>query len=113
MPRGGRRQGAGRPVGSKNRIPKSKDAVNRLNDIVKELETGEYLYSGAVGTAMELLQSIYRAESLPIKIRLYAATKAVDHEPKVIPQQERDAQADEAAEKILDEVRRLRAAKVL
>ena len=40
MPRGGRRQGAGRSVGSKNRIPKSKDAVNRLNDIVTELETG-------------------------------------------------------------------------
>ena len=103
MPRGGlRNPRGGRPVGSKNRIPKSKEAINRLNDIVTELETGEYLYSTPdkkyLGSAMELLQAIYRAESLPVKIRLYAATKAVDHEPKPVPQAERDAEADEAAD---------------
>jgi hypothetical protein len=73
-------------MGSKNRIPRPKEAQQRLTEIVSELETGEYLYTNAdkkyVGTATELLQSIYRAESLPVKIRLYAASKAVDIEPR-------------------------------
>src|SRR5215472_13681903 len=114
--RGGRRPGAGRRMGSKNRIPKPKAAVNRLNEIVSELETGEYLYSTAdkkyMGTAMELLQSIYRAESLPVKIRLYAATKAVDYEPKPMPQQDVEAETDEAAEFIIAELKKLRKASI-
>ena len=109
MPKGGlRNPKGGRPLGSKNRIPKPKEAQQRLTEIVAELENGEYLYTTAdkkyVGSAMELLQSVYRAESLPVKIRLYAATKAVDIEPRAIPQQEIDAQADQYAERLIAEV---------
>ena len=74
MPRGGRRNDSGRPMGSKSRIPRPKEAVKRLNDIVTEMETGEYLFSNDnkeyAGTAAQLLQAICRAESLPTKIRL-------------------------------------------
>ena len=87
MPRGGlRNPPGGRPLGSKNRIPKSKEAVERLREIVTELENGEYLYSNDKkefpGTAVELLQAIYRCEKLPLKYRMYAATKAADIEPR-------------------------------
>jgi hypothetical protein len=55
--------------------------------MVREAEDAEYLFSSDdkefTGTAVQLLQAIYKAESLPVKIRLYAASKAADYEPKL------------------------------
>ena len=79
-------------------------------NIVTEMETCEYLYSNDdkkfTGTAAELLQSIYKCESLPVKIRLYAATKSVDIEPRptVEPTAEDTAAAEREAEKWREEL---------
>ena len=60
MPRGGRRNGSGRPTGSKNRIPRPKEAVKRLNDIVAEMETGEYLFPMKIKNIPELQHNYCR-----------------------------------------------------
>ena len=113
MPRGGRRNPpGGRPLGSKNRIPKPKEAATRLNEIVTEVETSNYLHSSEdkkfKGTAAELLQLIYQSETLPVQYRLYAAKAALEFEPRNTAAT--DAKADPINE-LLDEVRRRRAVK--
>ena len=74
MARGGRRRGAGRPMGRKDTFPRSQKDYDQLKTMVYDAEVAEFLSTNDnkefTGTAMELLQSIYRAESLPVKIRL-------------------------------------------
>ena len=98
-------------MGRKDTFPRSQKDYDQLKTMVYDAEVAEFLSTNDnkefTGTAMELLQSIYRAESLPVKIRLYAATKAVDHEPKVVPQKEIDEQADEARDFLMKELDRL------
>jgi nucleotidyltransferase/DNA polymerase involved in DNA repair len=48
------------------------------------------------GDARKLLQIIYRCERLPLKIRLYAATKAVDFEPATASEEQVEREADDA-----------------
>ena len=85
---GGRRKGAGKPPGSKNRIPRNKKSFDKVKEMVTEIETSNYLHTNDdkkfTGTAAELLQAIYRAESVPIQYRLYAAKAAQEFEPKPI-----------------------------
>src|SRR6516165_9591510 len=87
MSKGGRRQGAGRPMGARDRVPRGRNGFDKLKTMVREAEDAEYLFSSDdkefTGTAVQLLQAIYKAESLPVKIRLYAASKAADYEPKL------------------------------
>src|SRR5215472_14704264 len=82
--RGGRRKGAGRPMGAKNKLPGGKDFTEELKTVVRQYEDSEYLYSNDnrvfEGSSLAFIQSVMRAESLPVKIRLYAAAKAVEYE---------------------------------
>jgi len=77
-------------MGARDRVPRGKNGFHKLKTMVREAEDAEYLYSNEnkefTGTAVELLQAVYRCESLPVKIRLYAATKSADIEPKPIVQ---------------------------
>jgi hypothetical protein len=82
---GGRRQGAGRPLGSKNRLPRGKK-FDQFKEIVYDAEASEYLSTNENklfdGSAIQLMQAIYQCERLPVKTRLYAAAKACEYEPK-------------------------------
>jgi len=84
--RGGRRPGAGRPMGAKDRIRGGRRVKlgPQLEGAIEDVETAEFLVSNANktfdGSALELIREIYKCEKLPVKIRLYAATKAVEYE---------------------------------
>jgi hypothetical protein len=84
MPRGGRRKGAGRPMGSKNKLPGGKEFTEELKSVVRQYEDSEYLYTNEnrlfEGSSLAFIQSVKNCESLPVKIRLYAACKAVEYE---------------------------------
>lgn len=86
MPRGGlRNPKGGRPIGSKNKLPSGKN-YDQFKQMVYDAQMSEYLYTNDArvfeGNALQLMRAIYKAENLPVKIRLYAATKAVEFEPK-------------------------------
>ena len=55
-----------------------------MKSMAAEYDTNEYLFTNDekvfTGNAIELITAIYKAERLPIRVRLYAATKAVDYE---------------------------------
>src|SRR5262249_3197175 len=82
--RGGRRKNAGRPLGAKNKLPGGKDFTEELKTVVRQYEDSEYLYSNDnrvfEGSSLAFIQSVMRAENLPVKVRLYAAAKAVEYE---------------------------------
>jgi hypothetical protein len=88
---GGRRRNQGRPLGSKNRIPRSERRpvaeTERLRRIVAEIEDADYLVSSNdkefKGSSFEFLKAMMRAERLPIKVRLYAAKEIVGYEPRL------------------------------
>src|SRR5215469_12345047 len=84
MAKGGRRQGAGRPMGSRDRIPRGRNGLDQLKHMVREAEGAEYLYTNEEklfdGTILGFIQAVVRCEALPVKIRLYAANKAVEYE---------------------------------
>ena len=84
MAKGGRRQGAGRPMGSRDRIPRGRNGLDQLKHMVREAEGAEYLYTNEEkifdGTMLGFIQAVVRCEALPVKIRLYAANKAVEYE---------------------------------
>jgi len=81
----------GRPLGSKDRVPrfsKRADALNKLRQMVREAQDAEHLVTNEKlefrGTAMEFIQSVYRCERLDARTRLYAAAKAIEYEPRVV-----------------------------
>jgi hypothetical protein len=78
---GGSRKNSGRPLGAKNKIPRD---VERLKAMILEAERSEYLYSNDVkefdGNCLDFIRAVVRCEHLPVKIRLYAATKGIDYE---------------------------------
>jgi len=84
MPRGGYRKGGGRPLGSKDRVPRGRSGFDQLKTMVREAEAAGYIYTNDnkefTGTAMEFLQSVYKCEHLPVKIRVYAAKEAMSIE---------------------------------
>ena len=84
---GGKRRNAGRRMGSKNRVPRPRKEADRLRAIVSEIEEADYLIANDdkefKGSSFEFLQSVMRAEQLPIKVRLYAAKEVLGYEPHV------------------------------
>jgi len=50
----------------------------------EEYDTAEYFVTNAEkqfpGNALELMVALYKAEQLPVRVRLYAASKAVEYE---------------------------------
>ena len=109
MPRGGRRPGAGRPLGRADAIPRPARQPRHTKRIKRAQEAAqahskaaaqaygetsptphssdEFLITSEdrtfAGSALELIRSIYRAEGLPVKVRLYAAKEAAAYETRV------------------------------
>jgi hypothetical protein len=90
--KGGRRPGAGRPLGSKNKLPTGRKNYDEFKKMVYDAELSEYLITNDskefAGNALQLMVAIYKAEQLPVKTRLYAAAKACEFEPRIIEQPE-------------------------
>ena len=73
---GGRRDGAGRPRGSRN--PNTKARREAAQQIVQRFQIDHP--DAFPGDAVSLMQCIYRDASLPLEIRLDAASKAARFE---------------------------------
>jgi hypothetical protein len=84
MARGGYREGAGRPFGARDAAPRKNARLDRLKSMSQEYDTNEYLITNNErvfgGTALELMTALYKAEQLPVRVRLYAPSKAVEFE---------------------------------
>jgi len=81
--------------------------------MVREAEAAEYLFTSDgkefTGTGRELLKQIYHNQRLPLKYRMYAATRAIDFEPPPIIEA---AAQEDPVDELLDEIRRRRGAKI-
>jgi hypothetical protein len=107
MPRGGlRNPPGGRPAGAKDKLPRGRKNYDEFKRMVYDAEAAEYLYTNDSkefdGNALELMTTVYRAEQLPVRTRLYAASKAVEFEPRLLP--ELDIESDEESERKTDEL---------
>ena len=84
MPRGGARPGAGRPVGSRDVVPRAARSYEQLKSLSPEFNTSEFFVTNDErvfgGNAVDLMKSIHKAEQLPVRVRLYAASKAAEFE---------------------------------
>jgi hypothetical protein len=94
LPRGGRRPGAGRPRGApdlaqrKPKEPRANHAkVKRIKAMVEDFDPSEYLFTSDdkvfKGSALAFIKSVYTCEPIPVKTRLYAATKAAEYETRI------------------------------
>jgi hypothetical protein len=65
-------------------MPRKSVKLDRLKSMSPEYDTNEYLITNEArifgGNALELMTAMYKAEQLPVRVRLYAASKAVDFE---------------------------------
>jgi len=56
----------------------------QLGEVAQEYDRSEYFITNAekqfAGNALELMVAFYKAEQLPVRVRLYAAAKAVEYE---------------------------------
>src|SRR6516164_3808649 len=122
MSRGGYRAGAGRPFGARDRMPRKSVKLDRLKSMSPEYDTNEYLITNEArifgGNALELMTAMYKAEQLPVRVRLYAAGKAVEFENqngKSIEEiraeilQELKAEGDDSLDRLVDDLKRHRA----
>jgi hypothetical protein len=61
--------------------------IERLRDMIRDAEHAEYIHTNDErkfeGNSLEYIQSVYRCEHLPARIRLYAATRAAEYEPRL------------------------------
>jgi hypothetical protein len=73
---GGRRDGAGRPRGSRN--PNTKARREAVKQVIQQFQIDHP--NAFPGDAVSLMQCIYRDASLPLEIRLDAASKAARFE---------------------------------
>jgi hypothetical protein len=115
MPRGGlRNPPGGRPLGSKNKLPGGKAFTEQLKTVVKQYEDNEYLSTGPdkefKGSALEFIQSIMRCETIDVKTRLYATSKAVEYEPRLVEPREGSPDLEENRRWISEQLSRLAAA---
>jgi hypothetical protein len=122
MARGGHRENAGRPLGARDRMPRKSARLDRLKSMSEEYDTNEYLITNETrifgGNALELITAMYKAEELPVRVRLYAAAKAVEFESdksartlEDIKEQVRREMASEGEgglERLVDEIKRHR-----
>jgi ATP dependent DNA ligase domain len=122
MARGGARPGAGRPFGSKDVRPRKSAYLAHLGDVAQEYDKSEYFITNDSkvfpGNALELMVQLYKAEQLPVRVRLYAASKSVEYEVdksghtleelKEQWRKEQEAEAEPYQDMILDELERIR-----
>jgi len=71
-------------LGAKDKIPRGRNGFDQLKHMVREAEGAEYFYINENkvfdGTMLGFIQAVVRCKALPVKIRLYAANKAVEYE---------------------------------
>jgi hypothetical protein len=90
MARGGRRKGAGRPMGSRDGpqvrrpVKVAEEYVERLKGMIHDAEAAEFFYTTPErrfeGNSLQFAQACVAAENLPVRTRLYAARLAIEHE---------------------------------
>jgi hypothetical protein len=63
---GGKRRGAGRPVGARNRVPRASKECGRIKTLVAEVENAEFFITNSrkifEGNSLAFLTAVYRAE---------------------------------------------------
>jgi hypothetical protein len=74
--RGGRREGAGRPLGAKNKLTREVEAAMKA---VAE-EFAEAVPDAFTGDGVAFLQTVYKDPKLPLAVRMDAAAKAARFE---------------------------------
>jgi hypothetical protein len=123
MPSGGRRNGAGRPNGACDRLPRR---GSKLENEIERLKYATGQIHPFAGDSLALMQAVYRGEYIATREQLYAANAAMgrEHPPAALV----DGRSVEAIreevrqeflrpdgvdplEKIMDEISRLRQAK--
>jgi hypothetical protein len=95
----------------KNKLPGGKDFTEQLKTVAREYEDTEFPAIDAAN-ARELLQKIYQNKHVPIKYRMYAASKMVEIEPAPVTVEERNEEVEEAAAFIFKEVGKRRRAMI-
>jgi hypothetical protein len=103
-------------------MPRKSVKLDRLKSMSPECDTNEYLVTNEArifgGNALELMTTMYKAEQLPVRVRLYAASKAVEFENqngKSIEEiraeilQELKAEGDDSLDRLVDDLKRHRA----
>jgi hypothetical protein len=91
-------------MGAKDRVPRRNSRWHgKFEEMAQQYDASEYLCTNDekqfTGDARQLLQLIYRSEKLPVRIRLYAASKAMEFEPVTV-----DVTATEEARLTLEEL---------
>ena len=74
--RGGRREGAGRPRGARNR--RTVETEEAMKAVVQEFS--ETVPDAFAGDAVAFLQTVYKDPRIPLRVRLDAAAKAARFE---------------------------------
>lgn len=76
MPRGGKREGAGRKPGSRNRSAKQREqAMLEMSRVI-----GDQIPSAFAGDGHALLMAVYKNPDLPLPLRVDAAKAAIGYE---------------------------------
>jgi uncharacterized protein with gpF-like domain len=88
--KGGKRPGAGRPSGAKNK--RTEERAEAMQQVAEQL--AEVLPACFTGDAHALLMAIYKDESKEIAIRLDAAGKAIGYEKPRLAAATVDVKAD-------------------
>src|ERR1700757_3726150 len=81
---GGARAGAGRPLGRRDTLPRAGKKYDQLKSLAEEYDTAEFMITNNervfAGNAVQLMIALYKAEQIPIRVRLYTASKAAEFE---------------------------------
>jgi hypothetical protein len=81
---GGARAGAGRPLGRRDTLPRAGKQYERMKSLAEDYDTTEFMITNNervfAGNAAQLMVAVYKAEQIPIRVRLYAASKAAEFE---------------------------------
>src|SRR6516162_9828755 len=120
MPSGGRREGAGRPNGACDRLPrrgsKLENEIERLKFVTSQIKP-------FAGDSLALMQAVYRGEYIATREQLYAANAAMsrEHAPaktvdgrsieeirEEVRQEFIGGDRDDTLDRLMDEIRRRR-----
>jgi hypothetical protein len=82
MPSGGPRPGGGRPVGSKDSVPRMGSRRQQMGELSRQVTNFLKTNNACIfeGDSLELAISIYKNEDLPIGLRLHALALAIPYE---------------------------------
>jgi hypothetical protein len=65
-------------------MPRAGKSYDKLKSMSEEYDTAEFMITNTVGVfdgnAVQLMMAVYKAEQIPIRVRLYDASKAAEFE---------------------------------